>query len=72
MLPSLISSVHTINEVILLLYIIQYNILMNLQFILLQTGSEILQNGIASRIMYLSFMAMKDVPWKLILRGISQ
>jgi hypothetical protein len=56
---------------ILLGYLIQYNILTNLQFILLQTGSEILQNDIASKMMYLSLAAMKGVPWQLVLRGIS-
>jgi hypothetical protein len=45
---------------------------MNLQFILLQTRSEILQNDIANKMMYLSLAAMKDVPWQLVLRGISQ
>jgi hypothetical protein len=45
---------------------------MNLQFILLQTGSEILQDVIANTMMYLSLAAMKDVPWQLVLRGISQ
>jgi hypothetical protein len=45
---------------------------MNLQLILLQTGSEILQNGIANKMMYLSLAAMRDVPWQLVLRDISQ
>lgn len=45
---------------------------MNLQFILLQTGSEILHSDIANKMMYLSLAAMKDVPWQLVLRGISK
>jgi hypothetical protein len=45
---------------------------MNLQFILLQTRSEILHNDIANKMMYLSLAAMKGVPWQLVLSGITQ